>query len=340
MYKKWTFHILCGALFSFLVCSGIGLATSTSDSTKVTMDGNACADTIRKLEARIQNQPHDAETQFRLGICYTRRGKHPQAHKAFAMAFRSNPAYGNRVAREYMEAGNEQLREGQIRQSRILFQKAIEYDLHLKTEIANEAFQQGKRLFDRGVYDLADERFAVANAMDDSYRARICDMYFTLGSSVDHKRCLELYRIASWYCSHHNEEIGLRLLDIAKHHSSKEWTEIFKAEAAKYVSDDTIKTVFPAPSWKTVHASAYEGKGFDAVDSPQYHIRTVQFGKDVQDGDKIVVVTEGAFKIWDAGWDQCESQCEIIAKNRTPGNYFFIEGPKGKKTIVKVQRYY
>lgn len=340
MVNKWTAHILCAVLFSLLTCRGIGLATSSSDSQKAATDANACADKIRKLEAQIQRQPNDAETQFRLGICYTKMAKHPQAHKAFTMAFRSNPTYANLIAREYMKAGNEQLREGRIRQSRILFQKAMEYDPRLKTEIASEAFEQGRWLFDRGLYDLADERFAVANAMDDSYGKRICDMYFGLGSLVDHKKSLELYGIASWYCSDHNEEIGLRLLDIAKHHSSKEWAEIFKAEAAKYVRDDAIKTIFPEPSWKTVHAAAYEGRGFDALDSPRYHVHTVRFGEVVQDGDKIVVVTDGVFKIWNAGWDQCESQCEIIVKNSTPGNYFFIQGPKDKKIIVKVQRYY
>ena len=315
-------------------------AATASDSATIATTAKACTDTIKKLQARSHSQPLDAEAHFQLGVCYTKTAKNPQAHKAFAMAYRSNPAYGSRIARQYMEAGHEQLREGRIRQSRILFQKAIEYDSDLKTEIAKEAFQQGKWLFDQGLYDLADERFAVVNAMDDSFSTRICDMYFAMGSAVDHKQCLKLYSIAGWYCRNHHEEIGLRLLNLAKHHPSKEWTETFKAEAAKYVSDDTIKSVFPAPSWKTVHASSYKGRGLDASDRPQYHIRTVRFGKDIQDGDKIVVVTEGDFKIWNAGWDLCESQCEIIAKNTTPGNYFFIQAPKGKTIIVKVQRYY
>lgn len=333
-------RVLSGALFSVLICFSAGSATNTSDSTNATIDENACSDKIRKLEPGIQDKTHDAETLFELGICYIKTANYPQAHKYFALAFRANATYGDRIGRQYVEAGSEQLRDGQIRLSRILFQKAMEYNPRLKTEIADTAFRQGKWLFDQRLYELADERFAVANAMDDSHSAKICDMYYAIASSVDHKTCLELYRLASWYCSHHNEEIGLRLLDIAKNHSSKEWTEIYKAEAAKYVSDEAIKAVFPAPSWKTVHASLYEGKGFDASNSPQYHIRTVQFGKDVQDGDKIVVVTEGGFKIWDAGWDQCESRCEVIAKNRTPGNYFYIEGPKDKKIIVTVQRYY
>ena len=96
----------------------------------------------------------------------------------------------------------------------------------------------------------------------------------------------------------------------------------------------------PSPSWKTVHASVYVGKGFDAINRPQYHIRTIQYGKDVKDGDKIVVVTEGTFKIWDAGWDQCETQREVMARNRTAGDFFYVEGPKDKKITVMVQRYY
>ena len=81
------------------------------------------------------------------------------------------------------------------------------------------------------------------------------------------------------------------------------------------------------------------GKGFDAGDSPEYHIRTVRFGKDVLDGDKIIVESEGGFKIWDAGWDQYESKHEFLSKGRTAGEYFYVEGPKDKRIIVKVQRH-
>jgi tetratricopeptide (TPR) repeat protein len=331
--------ILETLLFCF-VFSGIGLAKNDTGKAKTAMETSARSEKFIKLKQRIKENPNDAKALFQLGACYIKAGKHAQANKFFARAKRFNPTYDNRIGQEYAKAGNKQLQDGRIRQARILFQKAISFTPGMRIDIAKGTFLQGKRLFDQGLYEMADERFAITNSLDDAYGTRICNMFFTLGNSLDAKKSIVLYRLASWYCSDHNEDIGLRMLKIAKNQTSKEWTAIYKEEAAKYVSDETVRAVFPNPSWKTVHASIYKGKGYDDGDSPEYHIRTVRFGKDVLNGDKIVVESEGGFKIWDAGWDQYESKYEFLSKDRTAGDYFYVEGPKEKKIIVKVQRYY
>ena len=331
------YKVLGVVLLSFAL-SGVGLAKN-GDKEKTATETNPCSKKIMALKERIQNKPNDAHALFQLGACYVKTEKYSRAHKYFTKAVRSNPTYKNGTARLYAEAGYDQLQSTQIRQAKILFQKAISFHSDIRLDIAKGVFLQGRRFFDRGLYDLADERFALANSLDDAYGKKICDMFFYRGNSLDTKRAIALYRLTSWYCSDHNEDIGLRMLKTAKDHYSKEWQAIYKDEATKYVSDETIQAVFPNPTWKTVHASVYVGKGYDSIDSPEYHIRTVRFGKEIRNGDKIIVETEGDFKVWNAGWDQYESKCEILAKERTSGEYFYLEGPKDKRIIVKVQRY-
>lgn len=289
---------------------------------------------INSLKKRINLKPADAEACFQLGICYTKTANFRGADDLFGRAVRLNPEYGYQVGRQYMKTGCEELEKGHIDACRILFQKAIQYQPDLKEGIAKKAFSQGKGLFNQGQYQSADGRFSVANYFDGSFGNEICNMYFELGNSADDTRCVDFYLLANWYCHTHDEEIGLRLLQIAKRHSSKERKDKYKSEAARYVSKETIETVFPPPSWKTVHASTYIGKGYDNNDSPRYHVPTVEFG------DKIIVETDGTFRIWDAGWDEYIYRCEIISKNRATGGSFYVQGPKDKKITVTIQRYY
>jgi tetratricopeptide (TPR) repeat protein len=295
---------------------------------------------IDLLKKGINLKPADAEARFQLGICYIRTGNFSGADDLFGRAVRLNPKYGYLVGMQYMKAGSEELEKGHIGKSRILFQKAVQYQPDLKEGIAKKAFSQGKRLFDQGQYQSADGRFSVANCFNGSFGNEICGMYFELGNSADDTRCIDFYLLANCYCNTHNEEIGLRLLQIGKRHSSKQWRDKYKSEAARYVDKETIETVFPPPSWKTVHASTYIGKGYDNNDSPRYHVSTVEFGKQVKFGDKIIVQTDGTFRIWDAGWDEYIYRCETISRNRATGGYFYVEGAKDKKITVIIQRYY
>ncbi len=338
--KATPWFLVFAALFFVGLFPHVTLGQDKVDRAKAFILDGRHSEAIALLEGGMNKKPEDGEVHFLLGVCHLNTGNHTEAQVLLAHAVRLNPTYAPPVAREYMKAGTKQLTSGHIRKSRILFQKAIKYQPSLKTDIAREAFRQGQKLFNTGVYESADERFSVANAFDDSFGDQICDMYFSLGNSADRRRCLEFYRVASWYCSTHNEEIGLRLLEIAQSYTSQEWVELYKSEAGNYVSEDTVRSVFPAPSWKTLQAFVYMGKGLDETNSPEYHIRTVKFGKDVQEGDKIVVETEGKFKIWDAGWEECTSSCEVLVENRTDGEYLYIQGSTDRRITLKVQRFH
>jgi tetratricopeptide (TPR) repeat protein len=277
---------------------------------------------------------------YRLGLCYLHTARLGEAQQSFATTETLNETYSERIAKAYLERGYEELDAGNTRKSQIFFQKALKHQPALKKEIAKEAFRQGKHLFDRGEYDTADEKFSVASSFDDSLAGEICDMYFRLAGSVDDTLCIPLYSIASWYSNTHNEEIGLRLLQIARNCPLQEWQEKYKSEAVKYLGEEAVRAAFPEPSWKVAHASTYAGKGYDDANSPEYHIRTVQFGREVLAEDRIVVEGQGLFRIWDAGWKDCQSHCEIVPEDKTNGEYFYVEGMKGKQITVHVQRFH
>ena len=297
-------------------------------------------DAIKLLKIELKKDPGNAETHFQLGTCYVSTGYYAEADKLFLNSIRLNPDYTQKVGILYLNIASKELKKGNIRKSRILYQKAIKAQDDLEKVAAKEAFRQGERLFYEGKYNPADARFSVANSLDNSYADKICDMYFDIGNSLYGQRCLNFYSIAAWYCKKHNEEIGIRLLEIAKSHTSKDSIEKFKSEASKYVSKETIETVFPNPSWKTVHTFSYIGKGCTDSNDLKYQLPTVKFGEHVKSGDRLVVEADGAFKIWDAGWEEYVSRCEIIFKNTIQGEYFYVQGPKDRRIVVKVQRYY
>jgi len=332
--------IFSTVLLLILISSNTAFAQNPVNKAEEFMQKEKFINAIKLLKKELKEDPENAEIHFQLGTCYVSTGYYAEANKLFLGSIRLNPDYAKKVGILYLNVAIKELRKGNIRKSRILFQKAIKSNDGLRKVAAKEAFHQGERLFYAGKYNQADARFSVANSIDDSYADKICDMYFDLGNSLPEQKCLNFYSIAAWYCRKHDEEIGIRLLKIAKSHTSKESVEKFKSEAAKYVSKETIETVFPNPSWKTVHTYSYIGKGCTNNNDIKYQIPTVKFGEQVKPGDRLVVEADGAFKIWDAGWEEYVSRCEIIFKNTIQGEYFYVQGPKDRRIVVKVQRYY
>ena len=294
---------------------------------------------IHLLKQILEAHPNDTKARLRLGTCYVRTGYYAQAHQLFSTVTKTDASLRKQVALIYLDAGAKKLMAGHTRKARILLEKVVKWEPELRKTAAAEAFRQGERLFYAGKHDAADERFSVANSLDDTYGKRICDIYFEHGNALGETACLEYYRVAAWYCRSHNEAIGLRLLRMAKTHSSKEVVETLKGEAARYVSADTIESVFPSPSWKTIETRSYIGKGVGPTNDRRYHLATVRFGETVHRGDKLVVEADGTFKIWDAGWEKHESRCELIITNPIAGDYFYVQGQKDRRLIVSVQRY-
>lgn len=334
----------CAIFFFFFCCLSSAVFAGSTDnhpivSAKKYFKDGSFSKAIDVLEAHQKKYPQDPETQYWLGVCYLNSDKVSAAQTSFFTASKADRKYEKSIGKAYLRVGFRELRNGHIRKSRILFQKAVRYDPTLKRVIGQKSFAEGERLFNNGQYEEADERFSVANTFDIGYSDQICNLYFRLGNSLDNKNCIYFYSVANWYCSGHNEEMGLRMLRIAKSKTTKERREKYKAEAAKYLGEEAVRSVFPTPSWKTVHSSLYMGKGYDEINSPEYHIRTVQFGKEVTPGDKVIVKTEGTFRIWDAGWQDRDSHCTLLPQLKTAGEYLYLEGREGERMTVKVQRY-
>jgi hypothetical protein len=336
-------HVVIILLTLFLSAVLFGNTSSWADDTPPQVEQliqkKTYVKAIHRLRQILEAHPDDTQARLQLGTCYVRTGYYAQAHQLFSAVINTDASLREQVALIYLDEGAEKLMAGHTRKARILLEKAVKWQPELRKTAAAEAFRQGERLFYAGKHDAADERFSVANSLDDAYGRRICDIYFEHGNALGGTACLEYYRVAAWYCRSHNEAIGLRLLRMAKTHSSKEIIEIFKAEAARYVSADTIESVFPSPAWKTIETRSYIGKGVGPTNDRRFHLATVRFGETVHRGDKLVVEADGAFKIWDAGWEKHESHCELIVTNPIAGDYFYVQGKKDRRLIVTVQRY-
>jgi len=294
---------------------------------------------IRQLKSRLAESPKDAALQLKLGECYLRGGYHSQAYSVLSDVLRVKPEYTQRVATLYFNAAVSAMGEDEIRLSRVLFQRAAQLDATMGDAAAEEAFRLGRSLFFSGKPHEADARFSVANSFDEMYGKKISDLYFDLGNALEDTECLDFYRIAAWYGRSHNEEIGLRLLRLAKNHPSKEIADMLKSEASRYVDPETVESVFPSPSWKTIVTRSYIGKGVGKSNESEYQLPTVRFGKTVLQGDKLVVVADGRFKIWDAGWEEHQSRCELIVRNPIAGDFFYVQAEEDRRIVVSVQRY-
>lgn len=302
---------------------------------------SACSvDRIRELKVDSAESPRDATVALELGKCSLQMGYYAQAHSALSRALRLDDRLAGQVAQFYVDSASGALRNGKIRQSRIFFQKAIQADPRFRKKAAKEAFRQGEALFREGKPEAADARFSIANSLDDTYGKRISNIYFNKGNRVKGTACLDFYRIAAWYCRDHNEAIGLRLLNMAKDHPSDETAKILKSEAARYIGAETVEAVFPSASWKTLQTRSYIGKGVGNGNNREYQVPTVRFGDPVLPGDKLIVETDGTFKIWDAGWEEHESRCEIVVQTTISGEYFYVQGQKDRIVVVTVQRYH
>lgn len=310
-YKPWFVLVVCIALLLTYGSTSSALFNSDVTKAKEFMAAGMYPQAIELLDKRINDKPTDAEAHFQMGICFINTGKYGQADKRFGSAVRLRPDYGYKIGEQYKKIGTADLKKGRLRQALGLFRKAVEYQPNLKKTIAEKCYQKGKSYLDNYRSDAADDLFSLSRSYDPSMTGKINNAETIYGN---------------------------KLLHIAKGKPKKERKKYID-EASKYLDRKTIDELFPPPSWQTIHTSTHIGKGFDDKDSSQYHIETVEHGKNFVYGDKIVVETDGDFKIWNGRWERHENRYEIICKSKKGGGFFYVEGPKDKEITVKIERF-
>ena len=314
-YTGLIFGLILGfCIFGATSADAFSLFNSDVKKAKEFMAAGMYPQAISLLEKRINDKPTDAEAHYQLGICYINSGNYGSADERFASAVKLEPDYGYQIGGEFKRAGTTALNKGQVGQAQNLFARAVKYQPALKKEVAQECFNAGKFYINRGQSSVADGLFSMASRYDGSLNSEIKD-------------------IATAY--------GKGLLEQAKNKPKKQQKRYID-EARKYLSKKEIETVFPPPSWKTVFSKEFVGVGFTGGDEPKDNdgtIHTVECGRTLKVGDRVIVETQGNSnaEVWySARWRKYSRP--IINQTATSG-YICVRAKKGVKFKVIVQRY-
>jgi len=305
--KKTPLHlILITFLLLCITSTGYALFDSNVDKAKDFMKAGMYPQAVSLLEKEINKKPTNAEAHYQLGVCFINQGNIRKADERFSSARRLKSDYAIEISKEYEKAGVENLNKSNVSKANALFRKAVEYQPALKQEIASLLFDAGKSALNESNSNSADVLLSTAHFYDPSLEK-------------------DIQKVKQAY--------GEKLLAIAKD-KPKEERKKYIEEANKYVSQEFIDAVFPPPTWKTLFKQEYNGNGYGKKD----YIRTAEFGKDVQKGDKIIV-TGTSFEVWDLGeWKKSTGKFETITQNTKKGVFVGVKTSKGEKFIVQVQR--
>ena len=129
-------------------------------------------------------------------------------------------------------------------------------------------------------------------------------------------------------------EYGLKLLQFSKKKPKKERRK-YVDEAKKYVTQKDVDAVLPPPSWKTIFKKEYVGKGIQK----KKKVKTVIFGKDYNNGDRITIIGNKFLIFTSDGWIGPEIKGQLVIVPKTHGSgQVGVRSPKGKRFTVKVER--
>jgi len=244
--KMFLPYVVSLALIILFVSPAHALFNTDVKKAKEFMSAGMYPQAIELLNKRINDKPTDAEAHFQLGVCYINTGNYSRADQRFGSAVKLKPDYGYQIGGKYKKVGDEALNKGNTGRAQSLYQKAVQYQPDLKSGIVKETFSQGKGFFDKGQYDLADNVFSVEIAFDASFSQEICDMYFNLGKSADAEQGIDLFHRAKNYSSSHNQEIGQKMVELAKADGvSNADKKRYKEEVGRYLDKAEMKKAFP-----------------------------------------------------------------------------------------------
>ena len=273
---------------------------------------------IRVLEEEINENPINAEAHFQLGICYIHQNANQNADERFASAFGLNSKYGLKIAEIYLSAGNIYLSRGMTSRAIPKYEKAIFYNKALKQCIVEKCFDKMLFWFNRAQLNINTARTCSDSA------DKLAN--FILRNNKSFKNKIKAEQII----------YAQSCLQTAKTKSRK-GQKPYLREANKYLTQKEIYTVIPPPSWKTVFEKEFVGVGFTGGKYKDGGVATVECGKDVLIGDRIIVKGKGNEQIYNrGGWEKY--QYPIINKAGVNGS-FYIRTKKGEKFKVVIKRF-
>jgi tetratricopeptide (TPR) repeat protein len=297
--------ILSFVCLLFVSTQALAFFDSDVDKAKDFMEMAMYDKAIELLNKRINDKPRDLEAHYHLGLCYMATGRGSQAEKHFQAVVKKDPDYGQKVGREYKQAGLDALIAGNSGKAKGLFSQAVKYQPDLKAGIAKKLLDKGKALLNQNQSGSADSLLSIAVSYDPTLKAEVDEV---------------------------TKAYGHKLLALAKEKPKKERKPLVE-QALKYVSQEDVDAVLPPSMWRTVFKKTYTGKGMGEKDG----FGTAIFGETIMKGDKIIF-TCSDFEIWDNGWKKCSNEYVKTSATLGSGKPFGVRVPKGEKITVEVQR--
>jgi len=239
--KPKLYVVPCTIAVLLVALVGCSIFKSDVDKAREFIQASMYPQAIALLTKKIEEKPTNAEAHFLLGVCFINTGKPADGEEEFRKAVGFKSDYGRDIGKEFLKAAKTSLsKKSAIPLTQHLFSKAIEYEPNTRQSVAKELFTEGKNFAASAHYEDLDIRFMIASSIDGSLKNEICSVYYGLGNSATGKESFWFYRRAQQYCQSYNQEIGQRLLVMAKNVPSKEESDQYVQEASKYVSKAAI----------------------------------------------------------------------------------------------------
>ena len=201
--KKQRNTILSASVLIVVVILVMGIVSygqGTLNDAKKLMEYGLYRQAEAVFQVRTEKDSGDADSWYWWGMCLVKQGY--QADEMFLKAVGLKPKYNESIATLYRQEAEAFMQKGRTDTAIGLFDKAIEWDKSLKSEIAQS-------FIDAGQYDLAVR-------YNSGLADKVADILYEKGEAVSGEASLSYYRKAANYSSKYIEAIKAKLLAISK----------------------------------------------------------------------------------------------------------------------------
>lgn len=190
--------VLAGVVI--LVMAIVSYGQGTISDAKKLMEFGLYRQAEAVFQVRTEKDSGDADSWYWWGVCRVKQGD--EADEMFLKAVGLKPKYNESIATLYRQEAEAFMQKGRTDTAIMLFDKAIEWDKSLKSEIAQS-------FFDAGQYDLAVR-------YNSGLADKVADIFYEKGEAVSGEASLSYYRKAVTYSSKYIEAIKAKLLAISQ----------------------------------------------------------------------------------------------------------------------------
>jgi len=203
-----------------LVMAIVSYGQGTLSDAKKLMEYGLYRQAEAVFQVRTEKDSGDADSWYWWGVCLVKQGY--QADEMFLKAVGLKPKYNESIAPLYRQEAEAFMQKSRTDTAIMLFDKAIEWNKSLKSDIAQS-------FFDAGQYDMAVR-------YNSGLADKAADIFYEKGEAVSGEASLSYYRKAVTYSSKYIEAIKAKLLDISKTMFEEKDIRFWRDAAAEFGS--------------------------------------------------------------------------------------------------------